>query len=285
MPVQAIGSGAAAALGARRSRASITAAAAVFSAFGCARSAGRPTTRPVLFAANHISYLDITVLGSLIAGSFIAKTEVAGWPLFGWLAQAAAHGVRRPPGAQHRASARRDRRAARRRRGADPVSRGDERRRQPRPAVQERAVQRRRSCAHPAPVTVQPVSIAYTRLDGMPLGRALRPFFAWYGAMSIWRRICGGCWGWARLEVVVEFHPPTSLADLRLAQGAGALLRGAHRGGPGRRVERASRDAGARRAVRRTALARRCLMPFSGHDGGTRADPDGMISRPRRFTS
>jgi lyso-ornithine lipid O-acyltransferase len=79
------------------------------------------------------------------------------------------------------------------------------------------------------------VSIAYTRLDGMPLGRALRPFFAWYGAMSLaphlWRML-----GLGRLEVVVEFHPPTSLAlcgsrkvlarycEERIAEGlAGAL--------------------------------------------------------------
>src|SRR3954465_10396267 len=49
---------------------------------------GRPTqARPVLFAANHISYLDITVLGSLLDASFIAKSEVAIWPLFGWLAR------------------------------------------------------------------------------------------------------------------------------------------------------------------------------------------------------
>src|SRR5882762_8071335 len=52
------------------------------------RTIGRPTTRrPVLFAANHISYTDITILGSLIAGSFIAKSEVAHWPFFGWLAR------------------------------------------------------------------------------------------------------------------------------------------------------------------------------------------------------
>ncbi|MGE0260060.1 MAG: lysophospholipid acyltransferase family protein, partial [Alphaproteobacteria bacterium] len=44
-------------------------------------------SRPVLFAANHISYLDITVLGSLLDASFVAKTEIAGWPLFGWLAR------------------------------------------------------------------------------------------------------------------------------------------------------------------------------------------------------
>src|SRR5216683_2513376 len=43
--------------------------------------------RPVLFAANHISYTDITILGSVITGSFIAKAEVADWPFFGWLAK------------------------------------------------------------------------------------------------------------------------------------------------------------------------------------------------------
>ena len=52
------------------------------------RVIGTPTAeRPVLFAANHISYTDITILGSVIPGSFIAKAEVAKWPFFGWLAK------------------------------------------------------------------------------------------------------------------------------------------------------------------------------------------------------
>ena len=52
------------------------------------RLIGGPTAeRPVLFVANHVSYTDITILGSLIAGSFIAKAEVARWPFFGWLAK------------------------------------------------------------------------------------------------------------------------------------------------------------------------------------------------------
>src|SRR5271157_1348932 len=52
------------------------------------RPTGTPTVeRPVLFVANHISYADITILGSLIPGSFIAKAEVANWPFFGWLAK------------------------------------------------------------------------------------------------------------------------------------------------------------------------------------------------------
>ena len=45
-------------------------------------------TRPTLFVANHISYLDITVLGALIARSASSpRREVASWPFFGWLAK------------------------------------------------------------------------------------------------------------------------------------------------------------------------------------------------------
>ena len=32
---------------------------------------------------------------------------------------------------------------------------------------------------------VQPVSVAYLLLDGIPLGRFYRPFFAWYGDMEL----------------------------------------------------------------------------------------------------
>lgn len=39
-----------------------------------------------LFVANHISYLDIPVIGSIIPeAAFIAKREVSGWPVFGFL--------------------------------------------------------------------------------------------------------------------------------------------------------------------------------------------------------
>jgi 1-acyl-sn-glycerol-3-phosphate acyltransferase len=56
------------------------------------------------------------------------------------------------------------------------------------------------------------VSIAYTKLDGMPIGRRLRPLFAWYGSMALaphlWTVV-----GLGTVEIVVEFHPPTTLAD------------------------------------------------------------------------
>ena len=43
--------------------------------------------RPLLIVANHVSWLDIVVLGSLMPLSFVAKAEVASWPVFGFLAR------------------------------------------------------------------------------------------------------------------------------------------------------------------------------------------------------
>ena len=43
--------------------------------------------RPTLFISNHVSYLDIFLLGSVVPGYFIAKSEVATWPLLGKLAR------------------------------------------------------------------------------------------------------------------------------------------------------------------------------------------------------
>lgn len=43
--------------------------------------------RPVIYLCNHISYLDILVLGSYVDGCFVAKSEVAGWPGFGFLSK------------------------------------------------------------------------------------------------------------------------------------------------------------------------------------------------------
>jgi 1-acyl-sn-glycerol-3-phosphate acyltransferase len=170
---------------------------------------GRPAgDRPVLFAANHVSYLDITVFGSLLPASFIAKSEVKGWPLFGWLArlQRSVFVDRRV-----RSTARQRDSIARRLAAGDALilfpegTSGDGNRILPFKSALF-------GVADAVPgVTVQPVSIAYTRLDGIPIGRALRPLFAWYGAMTmaphLWRVL-----GLGTVEIVVEFHPPTTLA-------------------------------------------------------------------------
>jgi 1-acyl-sn-glycerol-3-phosphate acyltransferase len=48
-----------------------------------------PSEGVFVVAANHVSYLDILVLGSLYPSLFLAKREIATWPLFGWIARGA----------------------------------------------------------------------------------------------------------------------------------------------------------------------------------------------------
>src|SRR5690606_9105100 len=51
------------------------------------RSIGRPHAGGVLFVANHVSWMDITVLHSQHVMGFVAKSEISRWPLVGWLAR------------------------------------------------------------------------------------------------------------------------------------------------------------------------------------------------------
>jgi len=49
--------------------------------------AGSPVEGAVLIAANHISWLDITVLHSACAMGFVAKAEIDDWPVFNFIAR------------------------------------------------------------------------------------------------------------------------------------------------------------------------------------------------------
>jgi len=168
--------------------------------------------RPALFAANHISYTDITVLGSLLPGSFIAKAEVGKWPFFGWLAklQRSVFVDRQMRSAAIQRDAIGDRLAA-----GDALilfpegTSGDGNRVLPFKSALFAAAQ---SGEDAPPVIVQPVSLAYVRLDGMPIRRLYRPFFAWYGTVDLaphmWSMV-----GLGTVDAVVQFHPPAFLAD------------------------------------------------------------------------
>lgn len=50
------------------------------------RRFGTPLADPVLFVANHTSWLDIEVLHAQRAACFVAKAEIARWPVVGWMA-------------------------------------------------------------------------------------------------------------------------------------------------------------------------------------------------------
>ena len=44
-------------------------------------------SNPYLLASNHISWLDIHVINAFKPVRFVAKSEVRGWPVFGWMAE------------------------------------------------------------------------------------------------------------------------------------------------------------------------------------------------------
>ena len=168
--------------------------------------------RPTLFVSNHTSYLDITVLGALIPGSFVAKAEVAKWPLYGWLAKLQRTVfVDRKRNTSH---LQRDQLQQR-------LSAGDNLVLFPEGTSNDgnRVLAFRSALLSVAetPLTgaalmIQPVSVAYVALNGIPMGHGLRPLVAWYGDMTLGPHL----WQFSRLgkvTVVVEFHPPVDLKD------------------------------------------------------------------------
>mgnify|MGYP006280917627 CR=1 FL=1 len=44
-----------------------------------------PTDKLILFVSNHLSYLDIPVIGQYLRAYFVAKDDVSDWPFFGFL--------------------------------------------------------------------------------------------------------------------------------------------------------------------------------------------------------
>ena len=168
--------------------------------------------QPTLYVSNHISYLDVLILGGMIEGCFVAKSEVRSWPLFGLMAR-----LQRTVFVERRAARTSDHRDALLRRLEEnrnlilfPEGTSSEGNRVLpfKSALLSVATHR----VGDEQIKVQPVSIAYTRLDGLPLGRYLRPLFAWYGDMElaphIWQMV-----GLGRLTAVVRFHPPVTLAE------------------------------------------------------------------------
>ncbi|HEX4080703.1 MAG TPA: lysophospholipid acyltransferase family protein [Rhizomicrobium sp.] len=197
---------------------------------------GRPVqSRGVLMVANHTSYFDIIVLSAAARVAFVAKREVATWPLFGTLARLqetvfiarekrsqtveARNLIRErlaegdalilfPEGTSDDGNGVRPFKSALM--GAVEAELGTD---------TEGRVRR---------VPVQPVSISYVGLYGLPMARDMRPLIAWYGDMDLvphlWEAIKLG-----PFEAVVQFHDPLSIDSdgdrKQLATTAEAMVR------------------------------------------------------------
>ncbi len=179
---------------------------------------GKPfQDRGVLMLANHTSYFDILILSRTARVSFIAKQEVGSWPLFGTLARL-----------QETVFVERERRsqtAAARDRIRERLKQGDALVLFPEGTSSDgnRVLPFRSALMGAAEieigadgqglvqhVPVQPVSVSYVGLHGLPMGRENRPLFAWYGDMELvphlWEALKTG-----PIDVVVEFHPPMTV--------------------------------------------------------------------------
>lgn len=177
------------------------------------RGVPRATARPMLYVCNHASYLDIIILGSLLEACFVAKAEVRDWPGFGFLARIAKTVfVERKRGATAKE---RDHLGARLAAGDALIlfpegTSSDGNRVLPFKSSLFAVAQATGSDGKPLPV--QPVSLAYTRLDGCAMGRAFRPFYAWYGDMTLAGHLFAAL-GLGKLTVEVVFHPVVTIAD------------------------------------------------------------------------
>ncbi len=168
---------------------------------------------PTLFVCNHVSYLDIEVLGGLVPGSFVAKAEVATWPFFSTLAKAQRTiFIERTSG---KTSSSRDEMMRRLNTGDNLMlfpegTSSDGTRVLPFRSALFGVAQLRRD---DKPIIVQPVAISYTKLDGIPLGRYWRPLFAWFGDLDLvphlWQMTCLG-----ETEAVVTFFPTVDIDKL-----------------------------------------------------------------------
>ncbi len=146
-----------------------------------AHDPARPT-RPILFVSNHTSWVDVIALGAVLPGCFIAKGDVAKWPGISLIARAG----RTIFVSRERGNTGRERTALESR-----LDEGDNLILFPEGTTSDgaRTLQFRSSflalAERDIAPLIQPVTIVYDQLDGLPICRRNRPLIAWYGDMDI----------------------------------------------------------------------------------------------------
>ena len=180
---------------------------------------GKPASGGVLMVANHTGWLDIPIFSAVLPVSFVSKAEVNSWPFFGTLARMQRSVFVRRERSQTLAN----RETIRQRLAEGDAlvifpegTSSDGNRVLPFRSGLLSAAEVPLGSDPEAPVClpVQPLSVAYVRVHGIPMGRENRPLFAWYGDMELvphlWEALKTG-----PIDVVVEFHPVTTLDKVR----------------------------------------------------------------------
>jgi 1-acyl-sn-glycerol-3-phosphate acyltransferase len=154
------------------------------------RVVGAPAdSQPALIVANHASWLDIPVLGASFPAVFVGKREIAHWPVIGrgakLLRTVFVDRARRQQTGDATAE------IASRLADGDSVvlfaegTSSDGNRVLPfRSALVGAANEVLGQLGPDGQIVVQPLSICYTGLQGLPMGRQHRPVVAWYGDLD-----------------------------------------------------------------------------------------------------
>ena len=136
---------------------------------------------PTLYVSNHLSYLDIPVLGSIINGRFIAKNDISNWPIIGLLSKVG-----------NTIFINRNLRFLKKNKSIiyDYISKGNNVILFPEGTTSDGIrVLRFKSSLFTSlaqkDILIQPIVIKYKSINGMPLDRWLKPIIAWYGDMDL----------------------------------------------------------------------------------------------------
>jgi 1-acyl-sn-glycerol-3-phosphate acyltransferase len=153
------------------------------------RVVGAPATGPALIVANHVSWLDIPVIGARVPAVFVAKREISRWPIIGFgaklLRTVFVDRTRRRQTGDATAQI-----ALRLNEGnavvlfAEGTSSDGNRVLPFRSALVGAANEVLGRLGPGAQAVVQPLSVCYTGLQGIPMGRQHRPVVAWYGDLD-----------------------------------------------------------------------------------------------------
>ena len=187
------------------------------------RVAGAPLRgKPVLFVSNHVSWLDIVAIGSIQPVAFVAKSEVRKWPLVGITAEMQ-RTVFVDRQKRHQTGDAVAQMVDRLARGTPVVlfaegTSSDGNRVLPFRSALLGAVEMAAKHGGAGGLTIQPMAIAYTATQGIPMGRQHRPLAAWYGDLDFMPHIRALIEKTA-LDAVISFGTPLA-ADAFLTRKA-----------------------------------------------------------------
>ena len=174
------------------------------------------TERPTLLVSNHISWTDIISIGSAADVTFVAKSEIRDWFFVGFMAslQKTLYVDRKRRADAHRASREMGARLA----GGGTVLVFAEGQSDtgmhvlPFRSALIGAAQHAMIEAGAKDVVIQPVTVAYTRLQGLPMSRSDHTLIRWAKSKSLKQNIRDILSGGVR-DVTVAFGRPMPLAD------------------------------------------------------------------------